>query len=474
MLYKQIILISMTCLCLYLAVTGIDFSLDDAWIHLAYAKSLKLGEGLSYNPYDYETGASSPLWVLILAAVPWFGHPLLVSKLLCIFCFIGSLVLLQMLLVEWFPRLPHRLIALLVLCGGLGPLQLQSAVSGMAVSLTSLLWLAALVQISRNGRWVGVLVFLSVAARAELLVFWGIWSGIYWLQHRNLKSAIPALSAGASLGLWMLYCYLVSGHWFPNTKYVKDGEQSWASMSYLPKRYLFEEPILLSGLGVGLILYGLYKCNSSMVRALALGWVGWVIATALTRSLDPNVLFFQSRYFAPLGLSLVVFLAAGLSYLSRPLRFLFPILGLTILMLPERLRLIADQEEDIYRLHTQPAFELKSKLPPESVVLIEGAGAHRFWLSRDMWLLDVIGLNHQPIAHMTSFHQLRCYLAQNPIDFAVLPRHMVDKFMTVYALEELMAFEEPQYHQAEPPFAQQVFIFRSHGIRTEMAQDCIQ
>ena len=47
-----------------------DFCLDDAWIHLSYAKSLRLGEGLSYNPHDWETGCSSPLWVLVLAAWP--------------------------------------------------------------------------------------------------------------------------------------------------------------------------------------------------------------------------------------------------------------------------------------------------------------------------------------------------------------------------------------------------------------------
>ena len=111
-------------------------------------------------------------------------------------------------------------------------------------------------------------------------------------------------------------------------------------------------------------------------------------------------------------------------------------------------------------------------LPPQSVVLVEGAGANRFWLPRDMWILDVIGLNHQPIAHMTSFSQLRCYLAQKPVDFAVLPRHMVNRYMEVYALEELMAFEEAQCHQTEPPFAHHVYIFRSHGIRPEAAQGC--
>ena len=47
-----------------------DFCLDDAYIHLSYVKSLHLGEGLSYNPHDLETGMSSPLWVFVLALIP--------------------------------------------------------------------------------------------------------------------------------------------------------------------------------------------------------------------------------------------------------------------------------------------------------------------------------------------------------------------------------------------------------------------
>mgnify|MGYP007039446694 CR=1 FL=1 len=46
------------------------FCLDDAYIHLAYVRSLKLGEGLSYNPHDWAAGVTSPLWVLLLAAWP--------------------------------------------------------------------------------------------------------------------------------------------------------------------------------------------------------------------------------------------------------------------------------------------------------------------------------------------------------------------------------------------------------------------
>ena len=56
---------------------GVDFCLDDAWIHLSYAKSLRLGDGLSYNPGDWETGFSSPLWALLLAVWPTGTAPVM-------------------------------------------------------------------------------------------------------------------------------------------------------------------------------------------------------------------------------------------------------------------------------------------------------------------------------------------------------------------------------------------------------------
>jgi hypothetical protein len=62
---------------------GGNFSLDDTWIHLSYALSLKLGEGFSYNPGDWETGSSSPLWVVLLWLWPLGADPVLRTKVLC-------------------------------------------------------------------------------------------------------------------------------------------------------------------------------------------------------------------------------------------------------------------------------------------------------------------------------------------------------------------------------------------------------
>src|SRR4051794_8476202 len=40
-----------------------DFPLDDAWIHLVYARNLWSHATLAYNPGVPESGASSVLWV---------------------------------------------------------------------------------------------------------------------------------------------------------------------------------------------------------------------------------------------------------------------------------------------------------------------------------------------------------------------------------------------------------------------------
>ena len=51
--------------------------LDDAWIHQVYARSAALGRPFQYNPGEWETGSTSPLWSTVTAsparalAPPW-------------------------------------------------------------------------------------------------------------------------------------------------------------------------------------------------------------------------------------------------------------------------------------------------------------------------------------------------------------------------------------------------------------------
>ncbi|MBI3539271.1 MAG: hypothetical protein HY076_03250, partial [Candidatus Eisenbacteria bacterium] len=50
------------------------FPLDDAWIHMVYARSLAREGGFHYNPGVPEAGMTSPLWVIALAPVHLITH----------------------------------------------------------------------------------------------------------------------------------------------------------------------------------------------------------------------------------------------------------------------------------------------------------------------------------------------------------------------------------------------------------------
>ncbi len=56
--------------------------LDDAYIHLVYARNLAAGQGLCFNIGEPSTGTSSPLWVLFLAVWIRSGLPPILGSLL--------------------------------------------------------------------------------------------------------------------------------------------------------------------------------------------------------------------------------------------------------------------------------------------------------------------------------------------------------------------------------------------------------
>lgn len=47
--------------------------LDDAWIHLSFARNLASGHGLSIVPGELVAGSTAPLWTALVAFGPWFG-----------------------------------------------------------------------------------------------------------------------------------------------------------------------------------------------------------------------------------------------------------------------------------------------------------------------------------------------------------------------------------------------------------------
>jgi hypothetical protein len=306
---------------------GSSFLLDDAFIHLAYAKSLALGEGLSYNPGDSETGATSLLWSLLLVPFGRLEDPVLLVKSLgaalhgvaaMLAASLGAQLAKQ--------RAPAAQVPWLsLLCGlllALAPLQLYAATSGMETALASALSLAALLALATERALAAfVCAFLAPLARPELLVVL-VCLGAGWALFERERRCGLALLSGAVLGQASasLYMLAVSGFPFPNTYYVKARSFSLGGLVYWADVVLPREAWLCSVSGLILWARALWLDGRAgrrdlllFVAASALG----LLAVAFSREFKPGVLFWQWRYFAPMLPALALPVAFGLASVPR-------------------------------------------------------------------------------------------------------------------------------------------------------------
>src|SRR4051795_7224848 len=71
---------------------GLGFPLDDSWIHLQFARNLAHGAGLVYNPGEFVTGSTAPLWTALLAVLfPLPGSVLLWTQLLGVALYLAGI-----------------------------------------------------------------------------------------------------------------------------------------------------------------------------------------------------------------------------------------------------------------------------------------------------------------------------------------------------------------------------------------------
>jgi hypothetical protein len=460
----------------WFAGAGPDFPLDDAWIHLAYAKSLRLGEGFSYNPGDFETGASSPLWALVLALIPPSFAPVLAVKTLGVALHAGLSALTADVAARLVPESAAQERPLLALVAGLlcasEPLLLQSAVSGMEVTLTALLLMAVVQAYQVEALLRGsALAAMAVLARPESLPFLLVLAACMVVATRSPRWLLPALSGLGALALWVGYDYAVSGHPWPNTKYAKAGGFHPESLVYFT-RLFSSAPWVLSGAGVVLFARGLFAAWKSQ-RWLSLGvaatWVVTLLSIALSRSLYENVLLYQSRYFVILGALPCALLPLGLLGLTRPVRLIALLLlsaGVGVLLPASRAEL-ARLVEDVVQLHTEPARFVAAQLPPNARVLAEGAGALRYIAPRSMHIVDMLGLNDGSIVHarQVSGRAYACAMVARAPDHAVIPSEQMRSILRVFQVELLREFKDPQFTQVLPPSPRSEFVLRIVGVK---------
>lgn len=449
------------------------FPLDDAWIHLAYARSFLGGDGFSYNPGDWETGFSSPLWVLLLAPLSWMDDPTVPVQMLGAVLHGATAAIVTLLAqrlcvsdVLYKPLIVGLLVAI-------SPTLAVSATSGMEVSLASLFFASTVLSLAYGGISItAILGILAVWARPEAIFFLVPLGGLVVLcPSAGDRRAGVACMAGAvlGLGLWMTYCMLLTGYPFPNTHYIKTHGGGIGGLIYVIFNVLPLEPVLLSLTGIVLACEAIGRMNRSpsLLALLMLATVVSIVAIAVSRQLDLRIGFYQNRYFFPLMWSLP--LAAGLglpAHKKRAFALLAPVLVASFYQLYV---VAADHNalaDDVLRLQVAPAHFIANHLPSDSKIGVEAAGAPRFFAPRSMQIIDLVGLNDREMFNVDVTIKLCRLLLRSPTHF-YLPRGWGDELSMAFRLSEMMNFDDPSYVHVGPAQPGRVTVYRVDGDQPE-------
>lgn len=209
---------------------GPEFPMDDAYIHLQYARNLAETGRLEFNPGEFRgLGTTSMLWVLLLAGGIVVGlDPILVSKLMGIV----GLVIVTLCVFELArpmfgpPRSrPAALGAFVVAAlGALSGNVIWFALSGMETMQFLALGLLALVFVQRGWWWgVGISAGLAAVCRPEGMALFPVIVGLEALRlqaggsWRWRRWAFAGAVAAVPVVVWSLYTYLETGNLLPTT-----------------------------------------------------------------------------------------------------------------------------------------------------------------------------------------------------------------------------------------------------------------
>jgi hypothetical protein len=210
----------------------VGFPLDDAWIHLTYARNFALYGEWTFRPGQGSAGSTSPLWTALLS----LGYLIRLAPYVWTF-FLGWVILTVMairaeqiarrLLVSYRSQIPW-----VGLFMALAWHLTWSAVSGMETLLHGLIILIVLGMLTENSRHymtLGLLAGLSVWIRPDGLTLLGPILLTAFLQNGTYKSRSAALfnifiGFGILFFFYLLFNLALSGSPMPNTFYAKQAE----------------------------------------------------------------------------------------------------------------------------------------------------------------------------------------------------------------------------------------------------------
>jgi hypothetical protein len=417
-----------------------DFPLDDAWIHRVYARSLAWGQGLSYNPGEQETGATSPLWILVTAPTHWFeprwpNAPVVGVKLIGGLLGMGTIILAALMARHLIGGLIGPLMAASL--WAIEPRLIFSSYSGMEVNLFVVLLLGLiLADWSEKRRWYFLLMSLLPVSRPEGLIVLGLFGGrdfILVLRKRKPFNLLGWMWVAVPLFVWMGICFWISGVPLPLPFYQK---AQW----FLPSFPLLQKMWQLQAhhglypgvvFAVGLLLFGGacfhpdYLGRRSAVFPLLVVPVVLLLGIVASRGISLGG-YYWLRYVDPADFLLMIAATIGLSMWASRIghwgfwirrlpreerlpgtvfRRNLPLIAVIVMLssLPhwwqsvqiKRFHLWSDARI-IHLMNVEVGRWLATHTPPHVSVGVNDAGAIRYFSQRR--IIDLLGLNNKAVA----------------------------------------------------------------------------
>ena len=401
----------------YLTARG--YPLDDAWIHAVYGRSLARDGQLTYNPGVPATGATSPLWSVVVAGAHLLcARPeqvVATVKLVGWMLHVATALLMLLAFRDAAIRLPVLVGAVLV---AVHPDLVSASVSGMEVPLATA-GAATFLLAARSGRFLPYLTiaFLAPLARPELALLSLTMPAALYLRS-NLRSfgrlsAAAALGTAVSFGLVAVRNIAVSGRPLVATFYAKAGSGGLSVSGgevmgfgfVLANFPIVDSSMLMCGAAVA---PAVMRSGPRVEQAERLAGVGFVtgvmfcaVSFALVRPIDPGALYYQ-RYVLPvlplMVASIPVLVGAGLTRVLRNpttqawvWSILLALMVLTMVVDgPRRYQQLENDARNIDDIQVALGKSLADAPADQSVWAVD-AGAVRYFGAP--FVVDLLGLN---------------------------------------------------------------------------------
>jgi hypothetical protein len=462
------------------------FPLDDAWIHLVYARNLAEHGGFYYNDGQPETGMTSPLWVVVMAGVYALtphgaADPVVIGAKLCALVFgVAGVVVLY-----WLVRRlgePPVIALLAASIAAADPSLTFARAAGMEVPLFIFLSLGALYSAVR-GRVVaaGCAAGLSVVARPEGIVLFPLL--ILLLLRGEVRSrpgfarrlAVASVLAAAPALAYSGFCLYATGAPLPNTYYAKfavQGSKLIDALLFGWRHYVHDNLSYFTVESGSLAaLLGVYR----IVRRA--GWAGaLVIAAGVvlfvaplgSRSFAPGHYFYWERWLIPSFPFFIIAMAAGVAAVADGLssalagiRTRQPVsvalaAGFCALLLASLPRTLQERS-DLYAWNAQNIEEMNvtlgrwidTHMPPEAVIAVVDAGALRYFGRRTTY--DFFGLNTHALVRRSLPDKLALLERLGTSHVVAVPGYFSDEVMRHLALEPVYTVSAAHYTICDAP-----------------------